>query len=151
MAPDQAAHSSLSWVTQPTGSFLYGMTDQAPVKLLPMAKAWISPPSIKTSGKSFASDGYTQDQRAYQFKRVEPDGNLDVELAGSAASPVYNPAMVIQGWGEQEASLQIDGSKVPRGKNFRYGHRRTLAGTDLIVWVRSIAEKPLRLVLAAVD
>ncbi len=70
MAPDQAAHSSLSWVTQRTGAFLYGMTDLTPAGMLPLAKAWIHPPAIKTTGNSFASDGYTQDQRAYLLKRV---------------------------------------------------------------------------------
>jgi hypothetical protein len=151
MAPDQAAHSSLSWVTQRTGAFLYGMTDLTPAGMLPLAKAWIHPPAITTSGNSFASDGYTQDQRAYLLKRVASGGQLEVELAGSADSPVFNPALVIQGWGDQEATLKADGNQIPRGKNFRYGHRRTLAGTDLIVWVGTVAEKPVKIVLSAVD
>ena len=151
MAPDQAAHSSLSWVSQSSDAFLYGMTDKSPVELLPLAKAWIHPPAIKTTGSSFSSDGYNQDQRAYLLKRVQPGGNLEVELAGSSDSPVFNPAFVIQGWGEKEAILKIDGAEVPRGRDFRYGHRRTLESTDLIVWIKTVSEKPVRIAVSAVN
>jgi hypothetical protein len=151
MAPDQAAHSSLSWVSQPAGAFLYGMTDKSPVELLPLAKAWIHPPALKTIGTGFTSDGYNQDQRAYLLSRVQPGGNLEVALAGSAESPVFNPALVIQGWGETEAALKVEGAEVPRGRNFRYGHRRTLDGTDLVVWIKTASEKPVRIAVSAAD
>lgn len=149
MAADHAAHSSLSWVTQPSGAFLYGMTDKSPVELLPLAKAWIHPPPLKVLGDSFASDGYNQDQRAYLLKRTQAGGNLEVELAGSAESPVVNPALVIQGWGDHEATLKLDGVEVPRGPSFRYGHRRTLEGTDLVVWIKTTSEKLARFTLVA--
>jgi len=121
------------------------------VELLPLAKAWIHPPAIKTTGSSFSSDGYNQDQRAYLLKRVQPGGNLEVELAGSSDSPVFNPAFVIEGWGEKEAALKIDGAEVPRGRDFRYGHRRTLESTDLIVWIKTVSEKPVRIAVSAVQ
>lgn len=149
MAPDQAAHSSLSWVTQPEGAFLYGMTDQAPAGLLPLAKAWIHPPAIRITGPAFGGGAYCQDQRAYLVQREQPGGKLELELAGGADSPVVNPALVIAGWGDREAVLKVDGKDVPRGQDFRYGHRRTLGGTDLIVWVKTESNKPLKLVLAA--
>jgi hypothetical protein len=150
MAPDQAAHSSLSWVSQPSGAFLYGMTDRPAVELLPLARSWIHPPAIKTIGTSFSSVGYDSDQRAYVLKHNQPGGELAMELAGNADSPVFNPALVIQGWGEKEALLKIDGADVPRGPGFRYGHRRKLDSADLIVWIKAVAEKPLRIVLTAV-
>jgi hypothetical protein len=150
MAADRAAHSSLSWVTQPSGAFLYGMSDKPAVELLPLARAWIHPPAIKENGTAFSSVGYDPDQRAYVLKRIQPGAEVGMELAGSAASPVFNPAFVIQGWGEQEAALKIDGAAVPRGRSFRYGHRRTLAGTDLIVWIKTTAEKPMRIAVSAV-
>ena len=86
MAADQAAHSSLSWVSQSSGAFLYGMTDKPAVELLPLAKSWIHPPALKTAGSAFSSDGYSQDQRTYLVKRVEPASNLTLELAGTAIS-----------------------------------------------------------------
>jgi hypothetical protein len=83
------------------------------------------------------------------LKRGDPDRDLDMEFTGSAESPVLNPALVIQGWGEHEATLMLDGAEIPRGKDFRYGFRRTLDGADLIVWIKCTAEKPVRLVLSA--
>ena len=151
MAPDQAAHSSLSWVTQPEGAFLYGMTDKPAAGLLPMAKAWIHPAALKTTGATFSSEGYSQDQRAYLLKRVQPGDSLEAELAGSPDSPVFNPALLIEGWGEREVVAKLDGAAVPRGPNFRYGYRHTLAGTDLIVWVKAQSEKPVRLSLSVVN
>jgi hypothetical protein len=150
MAADQAAHSSLSWVTQPSGAFLYGMTDKPAVELLPLARAWIRAPVVKTIGDAFSSAGYDPDHRAYVLKRERPGSELSIALAASPDSPVANPALVIQGWGESEATLKIDGRDIPRGRCFRYGHRRTLAGTDLIVWIKTAAEKPVRITVAAV-
>jgi hypothetical protein len=151
MAADQAAHSSLSWVSQSSGAFLYGMTDRPAAELVPLAKSWIHPAAIKTTGASFSSVGYDQDQRAYVLKRIQPGGNLDFELAGSAVSPVVNPALVIRGWGDHEAAVKIDGADVPRGRNFRYGHRRTLESADLIVWMKTASEKPVRISVSAVN
>ncbi len=148
MAPDQPAHSSLSWVTQPADAFLYGMTDQAPTAMLPLAKAWIHPAPIKTHGSTFSSAGFNQDQRAYLLKRARSGDLLDIELAGTADSPVCNPAFVIEGWGEHGASLTLDGTDIPRGANFRYGHRRTLTGTDLIVWLKTTSTQPLRITVS---
>lgn len=150
MAPDQAAHSSLTAIHQPVGAFLYGTTNLSAADMLPVAKAWIHPPAIKLNSTAFSSDGYNQDQRAYQLKRGDPDRDLDMEFTGSAESPVLNPALVIQGWGEHEAALKLDGIEVPRGKDFRYGFRRTLDGTDLIVWIKCKAVKPTLFVLSAI-
>ena len=146
---DQPAHSSLRWVTQPEGAVLDGMTAQPALGVLPMARAWIAPAALKVTGNAFASNGYSQSQRAYLLKRLDKGTTLDLELAGSAASPVVNPPLVIQNWGEHEATLTLDGLEVPRGKTFRYGLRRTLGGTDLIVWIKTTAEKPLRISIAA--
>ena len=149
MTNDQPAHSSLSWVTQPEGAFLYGMTDQPALGVLPMARAWIAPAALKVTGNAFASNGYSQSQRAYLLKRLDKGITLNLELAGCPASPVVNPPLVIQNWGDHEATLTVDGLEVPRGKTFRYGLRRTLEGTDLIVWIKTTAEKPLRISIAA--
>ena len=143
MAVDHAAHSSLSWVTQPEGAFLYSMTDKPAVELLPLAKSWITPATMTLTGVAFKSDGYDQDQRAYLLERIQSTGDLELKLSGSTNSPIVNPAFVIQGWGEQNATLTINGTPLPRGNSFRYGHRQTLKGTDLIVWLKLTSEKPM--------
>jgi hypothetical protein len=117
--------------------------------VLGLARAWIHPPAIKIAGSPFSSDGYNQDQRAYLLKRVQPGGSLEVELAGNPDAPVFNPAFVIQGWGENEAALKVAGAEVPRGRSFRYGHRHTLDGTDLVVWIKTESERPVRIAICA--
>ena len=72
-----------------------------------------------------------------------------MELAGSADAPVLNPTLVSQGCGENEAVLKLNGADVTRGRRFRYGHRRTLDGTDLIVWIEAVSEKPVRISVSA--
>ncbi len=37
--------------------------------------------------------------------------------------------------------LRIDGKDIPRGKDFRFGHNKTLEGTDLIVWAKTQGDK----------
>jgi len=150
MAADRAAHSSLTWVTQSSNAFLYGMTDKPAAGLLPLARSWINPPAIKISGSEFSSQGYDPDQRAYLLKREQPGSIIEVELAGSAGSPVFNPAFVIKGWGGNEAALKLDGDEVPRGPDFRYGFRRTLESTDLVVWIKIESTKPIKVLVSEI-
>ena len=50
-------------------------------------------------------------------------------------------ALAAYSWNWTPLLAQRDGEA--RQREFRYGHRRTLAGTDLIVWIRAGAERPL--------
>jgi hypothetical protein len=59
-------------------------------------------------------------------------------------------AFVIKGWGESDVKLEIDGKEVERGKNFRFGHRNTLEGTDLIVWLKTESTQPIKFSLSSV-
>lgn len=62
---------------------------------------------------------------------------------------MLNPAFVVKNWDGANVTLTLDGKSIARGKDFRYGHRRTLDGTDLIVWIKiaTQAQLPLRLEL----
>jgi len=37
--------------------------------------------------------------------------------------------------------LSIDGKDIPRGKDFRFSHNKTLQGTDLFVWAKTRGDK----------
>ena len=58
-----------------------------------------------------------------------------------------NLAIIVKGWGEGDASLEADGRRLRRGKEFRIGHRQRLEATDLVVFVTIHATSPIRLVL----
>ena len=68
---------------------------------------------------------------------------LTFTLAGSPQSPVLNPAFVGRNWRDADATLTLDGKHIPRGKDFRFGHRQTLKRTDLIVWIKSESQAAL--------
>ena len=144
-AADRAAHSSLVWGGPKGGAALYGLTNKAAVSLLPLAKSWISPPPLKAIGGDITSEGYDYKERAYILSCNAGCKDLVFELAGSDKSPVVNPAFVIKDWGEADANLKVNGKKIKRGKNFRFGHRHRLEGSDLIVWVRKESMKPIRI------
>jgi len=91
------------------------------------------------TGSAFESLGYDKSQRAYVLARkteVEK-ASLDFTLAGNSQSPVLNPAFIVNNWGDANVTLTLDGKPIPPGKNFRCGHRQTLEGTDLIVWIET--------------
>lgn len=126
--------------------FLFGMTlDKTAGQLAPLARSWNQPPALELSGPGFSSEGYSVPERAYVL-HGNTSNRLDgiaFSLRASEASPVVNPAFVIKNWGEAAAVLTLDGKEVPRGKDFRFGHRQTLESTDLIIWIKAEAQAPL--------
>ncbi|MBJ7392350.1 MAG: hypothetical protein JHC85_12340, partial [Chthoniobacterales bacterium] len=56
-------------------------------------------------------------------------------------SPIQNPAFVLKNWGNRPAKLSIDGKAIPLGKDFRFGHNKTIEGTDLVVWMKISGDK----------
>ena len=58
---------------------------------------------------------------------------------------MLNPAFVVKNWGDASVTLTLDGKAIPRGKDFRCGHRPTLDGTDLIVWIKTETQARLTL------
>ena len=127
------------------GRNLYGLTAQPARSLAVLARSWNFPADLTLSGKGLSSQGYDPNQRAYRLtcqQNAKP-GKLEMTLAGSERSPVLNPAFVVKNWGEANATLTLDGKPIPRGKGFRFGHRQTLEGTDLIVWIETESQASL--------
>jgi hypothetical protein len=148
-AADRAAHSSLVWGRPRGGAALYGLTNKSAVSLLPLAKSWINPPRLIVEGYRSADEmvlaEYDYKQRTYQIYCPEQAKPLQFQFFASEESPVVNPALVIKNWGQAEAELKINGNKINRGKRFRYGHRHTLEGTDLIVWIKTESVEPVKM------
>jgi len=128
---------------------LYGMTDGPIDRLVIVARSWANAPELRVEGGGFTSGGYDLGQRAYRLRRDAAAGRPDLEavLLGSNESPIHNPAIVIADWGQSGASLAIDGRNVPRGPDFRIGHRHRVDGSDLVAWIRLEAARQVRLSL----
>jgi hypothetical protein len=118
------------------------MTDQLIESLVPLAKSWNSAPAATLTGRGFEGGGYDKNQRVYIFTAEAPGaGPLEFSLEAAPDAPIHNPAFIVKNWGNRPAALTIDGKKIPRGKDFRFGYKKTLEGTDLVVWVKTKSEK----------
>lgn len=144
--PDHFASSAIlspnpkaTWIDGPgptkTTYFLFGLTDRSLSDLVQLDKSWLNPPIARSNVSSSAI--YDPGQRAYLIsgagKKIDPK-QLKITVEATKSSPVVNPAFVITGWGESSPSVRVDG--VPFGKEkCKIGYRRTLEGTDLILWL----------------
>ncbi len=63
------------------------------------------------------------------------------DLLADAERPVINPAFVVTNWGDAHVKVNIGEKALLQGKHFRFGHRHTLEGTDLIVWLEIESKK----------
>jgi hypothetical protein len=122
--------------------YLYGMTDQPIDSLVPLARSWNSAPAATLAGSGFEGGAYDKNQRAYVFTAKAPAaGPLEFSLEATPDAPIHNPAFVVKNWGNRPAAITIDGKEIPRGNDFRFGHNKTLEGTDLVVWVKAKGDK----------
>jgi len=138
--------------TMVTKLMMHGMTDSPVAELVPLANSWLHPPELKLAGGAYSSEGYDPTQMAYVIasRNRGKASELKIELAASKESPVINPALVIKGWGESDAELKLNGREIKRGKDFRLGHRNTVEGSDLIVWIKTESTEPVQITLTPV-
>ncbi|MGH9430766.1 MAG: LamG domain-containing protein [Terriglobia bacterium] len=158
LADDRASHSSLSHVywedyaTTPTSEtkiLLDGLTPDAAAEILPLAKSWLSPPAVEVSGPGYSSKGYDPAQRAFVIvgKPDSPPAALKVTLDATAASPLFDPAILVKNWNGKSVRLKIDSKAVAWSGDSRYGLVQRLTGTDLVVWLRKKSVAPLEITL----
>ncbi len=129
---------------------LHGMTDGDAADLAGLAKSWLNPPE-QTLKKGligisdYVSYGFDMTERAWKLRYVKKDEptELQFDLQADNASPVINPAFVVENWGRYGAEVKLDGKTVKEGQGCRCGHRLSEAGYDLIVWVETESTRPL--------
>jgi hypothetical protein len=121
-------------------------------ELVPLVNSWSNPAELRISDKEFVVEGYDPTELAYQLTCTAPgtSAGLSMELRAKKDSPVVNPAFVIKNWGFRDVELELNDESIARGKNFRFGFRDTLEGTDLIVWIRTESTRSVRIVLSPV-
>jgi hypothetical protein len=150
VAPDRASHSSLSHIEgQPyqrtadsmTKIMLVGLTNKPTAELAVLARSWATPPEMEVAGSGYSGNGYDPTQRAFVVKRSTIDTTpLRLSFKATADSPLFNPALVVEGWGESVPALTVNGKHVAWGKDARYGLVGNLDHSTLVVWLRMEAE-----------
>jgi hypothetical protein len=156
---DRPSHSSLSQSQEDSEALIHtedgrhisvslvGMTDKPVTELVLLARSWLNPPEIINTGTDYISEGFNKFQKAYVFNCQNNSSVLKFTLNAGKDSPVVNPAFVIKNWSDKDAALTIDGKSIKRGRDFRFGHRHKLEGTDLIVWIREKSSRPVDIAL----
>lgn len=159
VAPDRPSHSSLSHIEgQPwertsdsvTKIMLDGLTNRPAADLAVLARSWAWPPPAQVVEGAYSSRGYDPAQRAFIFEsRRGGSSPLHLVFHASARSPLMDPALVVEGWGDAVPALTVNGKPVAWGKDARYGLVRKLEGTTLVVWLRLEAESETSIELTA--
>ena len=157
-APDRASHFLGFPISNPPThqssdgrdywAGLYGMTGGTFGDLLGLARSWSTPAELTVVNGGFTSRGFDRSERIWRVARGSASSPLTVKLAASEKSPVRNVALVVENWGEADATLQINQRTVARGSEFRFGHRHQLDRTDLVVWIEVEATRPITVVLS---
>ena len=154
--PDRTAHSSLTHVFLPDYKedfgdrpyyerlLMEGMTNKTAEELVPLAKSWLNPAELEAK-VGCSSEGYDPTQRAYVLTAT--GGPISVVLEASEDRPVVNPCFVVSNWGDAGVSLEVDGVRVPRGKDFRFGRPHMIKTYDLIAWARIESSSPVAISL----
>lgn len=151
-APDRASHSSLSWGDPGGEAAIYGMTNKPAKSLIDLAKSWNYPPKMEVEGDAYESEGYDYTQRAYVLEAEGKSRPLRMTFDAGDESPLCSIPLLIHNWGGGNAELKVDGRKVPRGKDFRYGIEYDVEGDgNLVVWIDKDSKKETKVELMPVD
>jgi hypothetical protein len=126
-------------------AMLYGATFDDPAKLVPLARSWTRPPELRVLQGAVENRGYDVSQRAYLLRcsKDAPCGDLSLELRADADSPLVNALLVLEGFGDRAIDVAIGGQRLEPGHALRTGYRRTLDGTDLLVWLEKTSTEPV--------
>lgn len=154
VAADRASSTSLShlyWKDYSRGEntetkiLMDGLTTRSIAELIPLAKSWLSPARMEVASAGYQNGSYDPTQRAYVVTKTAKGNPAELKLNfdASAASPLYDPAIVIENWGDGAAQLKIDGKPVAWGKSYREGHIDKLQDSDLVIWIERQSAEPL--------
>ncbi len=152
VAADRPSHTSLSHIywaaygeTEQTTTKLLmdGLTTGDAAGLLPLARSWTTPAGVKAKGAGVTGAEYDPAQRAFVVHRgAGSAGVVTVELAASGASPVVDPAIVVEQWkGGSAATVKVDGQAAKAA--VRLGVEKHLEGDALVVYLPGTESQPL--------
>jgi hypothetical protein len=155
---NKVSHSNLTHITwkpfvetpsKRTWVMLTGMTDKEAGDLAPIAKSWLQSPKSTLKSSGFKDDGYNHPERAYYFTCESPGNpkSLSFDLDASEDSPIVNLAVVVNAWGQQGASLILNGEKIEESPEYRVGHRDGFAEDDLVIYLKYESTDPVSITL----
>lgn len=131
---------------------LYGMKNVNIDELIVLARSWATAPElVLINDPRYVSNGYDMSEKTYRIVFNGPEGNKNVKLRINAttASPLYNPAILIENWGGRRVRISDDGRLLADGKDYRQGIIERLNGSHLVVWLNKRTENTLKLEISS--
>jgi hypothetical protein len=127
-------------------TFLFGLTRNAD-ELALLDRSWLRPPSIQVAPNTLWHPVFDFDQKAYIFTCSHCDAkakSLKFTIRASDASPIVNPAFVLENWPGTNPVVQING-KIAGPNEVIFGRVEQLDGVRLVVWMRRQSVKDLHI------
>ena len=146
IAADRASHSSLSDISwddyektshTETKLLMTGLTSLQPRELIPLAKSWLSPPTIKATGTEVLSASYDPAQRAFVIHRpagAKPSSFL-VIIEASPDRPLVDPAFLIENW-SGDMNVYLNGHLQKSSASTRIGASQSIDRDDVVLWLK---------------
>jgi hypothetical protein len=94
--------------------------------------------------------GYDVSQRAYLLRYPSDSGrgDLSLELLADPDSPLVNALLVLEGWGDGAVDVSVDKRRLEPGRTLRTGYRKSLSGTDLLVWLEKTSTERVGILIS---
>ena len=148
-----ATHSCLESMTTrqnpPVGQdsiwyFLIGVVpDSLPdERLLEIGQGWVAGGVVEPADSRVMFKGYNHGEKAFVCDLTEPLDSgefVSFTISPSEEAALVNPAVVVNGWGQAAAEVEVHGAEIRR---ILTGHRPTLSGADLIIWLEGDLAEP---------
>ncbi len=117
-----------------------------PQQLVPLAKSWLSPPSIHVTDGNAISADFDQSQRAFvihqdQSAKAE---RLVLALDANADSPLVNPAFIVENW-NGPAKITVVSKGLEFDVRVDIGYVQHLGGDSLILFLPVQSHQPLQI------
>ncbi len=146
VAADRTSHSSLSDISwedyektkyTETKLLMTGLTSLQPQQLLPLAKSWLSPPTIKASGTGVVNANYDSSQRAFVIHLpagAKPSPFL-LTIEASPDQPLVDPAFLIENW-SGSMNVYLNGHLQKQSASLRIGESQSINREDAVLWLK---------------
>jgi len=133
---------------------LYGMKNATIEDLIILGRSWATaPPLTLIKAPRCTNQGYDLSEKTYRISFIGPDElkNVSFRIGATPDSPLFNPSILVENWGEHAAILGLNGSKLVEGKDYRQGKIERLNGTHLVIWLNLRTDKAVEISVTRAD
>jgi len=119
---------------------LYGFTNEKVDAVIPVARAWKSPPQLE-SVRGARYLGYNTDEKAFEFQ-AEGTDIVSFTIEADSESPLSNPCFIFYNCTCEEPVVKLNGKTLIPGQDVRAGRSYDTEGRQkVIIWLEYESDK----------